>query len=1182
MAVFRCKMCGADLNVKDGQKIATCEYCGSTQTIPLSDNERKTALYNRAISLRLENKFDEALYAYQSIVNEFNSDSEAHWGVCLCKYGIEYVDDPRTGDKIPTCHRTLFESILNDSDYLEAIKNADEVTKEIYTSEARQIDKIQKRIISISQTKESYDVFISYKESDENNNRTKESLIGEEIYEKLTSKGLKVFFSRISLEKKLGHEYEPIIFTALRTAKVMVVIGSKTEYFNAPWVKNEWSRFLSFMEKEKEKYLIPCFIDMSPYDMPEEFLVFQAQDMSKIGAVQDLVRGVIKLVGKKIEEKPVQVNALIPNLDIYFRRIDAALKKDSFERADWIADEVLSLDPNNAKAFYYKFLINNKFKSFDDLYKKKNYDLSKDENFNSALEFATGQYKEELEKLYNAYNNRNSKELYAKALDFLDKKNYINAANIFKSIPNYLDSATKLKECENHYNEDYYQKGLTYLQSNDFYNALNYFKQIRGYKDSDEKIKIAEEGDLSSRYENAVQFFNKGLFDEATNIFNELGDYKDSKDYIANITRQRNYVNARNSAFSAARSLNLTKYNQAIELLKKDIDYKDSKKDIETAKKIYDESLKRRKKAKRKKIAIATIITTIVSLCISFLFVFIYVINPILKYDEAYNLLANESYDEAREVYSELGDYKDSAYRVEVIDEFNSLRNSAFNYNKKFNNLRNLGVTSTVRFEEPSIGGFYSFKTLIVNETNAYKEPDYVKEGYRIADFELTYSKLYENNGELKVTAYMRGIAKPIVYQAYLYEDGTDDLSPDSVFDFTIETDSTYYRYAYKPGYDHVGWVDEYGNFNENIEIEKNTIGDRKFYAVFEPIVYDIIYHTNGGTLSGDYPKTYTIEQMVDLPIPKKSGYEFEGWYSDYYLTDPVYVIAKGNYGTIDLYAKYSYADYLITFDPNGGYFDPETNNISVTYHYNGFSSDETMTIYNGDTIPYKRPYISSNYVFCGWYQDSSFEKKFDFNGLIAEDLDLYLKCVEKDYKYLDDYSRQINSTLVSGSTNIIYEERFTAPYDCTLDIYFSFLSESAGRSVRLYVDNLTTGDTNVYDLSYSSSTYLQEIDFKAGDNVEISVVGLDKNINTYNNRIVYDISSTPSYTSNAKVRTMGSTHPYSQYVTYKGSLILPNCNKDNFRFIGWEFSGDIYKDRISSWNYTYGGILKAVFEPIS
>ncbi|OQA80769.1 MAG: hypothetical protein BWY31_03911 [Lentisphaerae bacterium ADurb.Bin242] len=66
-------------------------------------------------------------------------------------------------------------------------------------------------------------------------------------------------------------------------------------YYHQYKVKNEWSRFLALMKKDKNKLLIPCYRDMAPYDLPEELSMLQSQDMGKIGFIQDLLHGIKKM-----------------------------------------------------------------------------------------------------------------------------------------------------------------------------------------------------------------------------------------------------------------------------------------------------------------------------------------------------------------------------------------------------------------------------------------------------------------------------------------------------------------------------------------------------------------------------------------------------------------------------------------------------------------------------------------------------------------------------------------------------------------------------------------------------------------------------------------------------------------------------------------------------------------------
>ena len=303
MTVIKCKMCGGSLALTEDSPIAECEYCGSVQTVPVIDDEKKLIQFERAERLRKQCEFDKASGIYESIIADFREEAEAYWGLVLCKFGIEYVDDPATGKKIPTCHRSSFDSILDDSDFEQVLENADTAARKVYRDEAKQIEDIRKGIIAVSDNEDPYDIFICYKETDEKGQRTIDSVMAQDLYTALTEKGYRVFFSRISLEDKLGKEYEPYIFAALNSAKVMLAIGTDYEYFNAVWVKNEWSRYLKLIAKGEKKTLIPCYKGIDAYDMPKEFRTLQAQDLGKVGATQDLLRGIEKVLNEK-PQKP--------------------------------------------------------------------------------------------------------------------------------------------------------------------------------------------------------------------------------------------------------------------------------------------------------------------------------------------------------------------------------------------------------------------------------------------------------------------------------------------------------------------------------------------------------------------------------------------------------------------------------------------------------------------------------------------------------------------------------------------------------------------------------------------------------------------------------------------------------------------------------------------------------------
>ena len=373
MAIIKCKMCGGDIELSQDRTFGTCEYCGSTMTFPKVSDDQRAAAFNRGNHFRRIGEFDKALAVYERIVQEDDNDAEAHWCCALCRFGIEYVEDPSSFEWLPTCHRASFDSFLEDVDYLAAVEYSDGITRRQYQKDAAKIAEVQRGILATSQNSEPYDVFICYKESDENGNRTRDSLLAQDIYYQLTDQGRKVFFSRITLEDMVGTQYEPYIFAALNSAKVMVVVGTKGEHMNAVWVKNEWSRFLTMMKKDRSKVLLPCYRDMDPYDMPEQLSVLQSYDMSKIGFAQDLIRGVAKVLDAYKKPEPVKETVVMQqttasnNVAPLLKRAFMFLEDGDWSNADAYCERVLDIDPENGQAYLGKLMTELKLKKPEDL-----------------------------------------------------------------------------------------------------------------------------------------------------------------------------------------------------------------------------------------------------------------------------------------------------------------------------------------------------------------------------------------------------------------------------------------------------------------------------------------------------------------------------------------------------------------------------------------------------------------------------------------------------------------------------------------------------------------------------------------------------------------------------------------------------------------------------------------------
>lgn len=511
--IIKCKMCGGDIELSADKTYGTCDYCGSTMTFPKVDDDRRVNLFNRANHFRRQNEFDKAVSAYERILNEDNTDAEAHWGVVLSRFGIEYVEDPVSHERIPTCHRVQVTSILTDADYLAALEFApDSYSRDLYAAEAKRIVDIQKGILAISAQEKPYDVFICYKETDEAGSRTKDSSIAQDIYYQLKQEGFNVFFARITLEDKLGQQYEPFIFAALNSAKVMLVVGTKPEHFNAVWVKNEWSRYLALMKQERSRLLIPCYRDMDAYDLPDELSALQSQDMSKIGFMQDLIRGVRKVLGVSQPQQPIPsmqaataapINAVSPLV----KRIFMFLEDGDWASADEYCEKVLDLDPENAQAYLGKLMADLKVHKQEQLQDCAE-PFERNLNFQKALRFGDDALKTKLQEDIAKIKFRNEQARleshYQKANEMMQRANsedaFKKAASEFDRARDYKDAMVKLDKClelaERARTEALYTLAKSQMSVNTeiSYNAaIQAFRKIPGWKDADALIPVCEQ-----------------------------------------------------------------------------------------------------------------------------------------------------------------------------------------------------------------------------------------------------------------------------------------------------------------------------------------------------------------------------------------------------------------------------------------------------------------------------------------------------------------------------------------------------------------------------------------------------------------------------------------------------------------------------------------------------------------
>lgn len=424
--VYKCKECGGSIELQENG-LGKCQYCGATQTLPKEKDDKLQNLLNRANDYRMAGDFDRAIYLYEEALKFNECEPETHWGLFLSKYGVEYVKDTNSIEYKPILHRISSISVFDDIDYQSAIKYADLYAAQKYKRDAELIENVMKELLVISNNQDPYDIFISYKEQDDiTRQKTDDSLLAHNLYNELTGQGYRVFFAPKSLVAGL---YEPQIYSAIISSKVMIVLGTKPEYFNAVWVKNEWSRFAELIEKGEEKVIIPVYKYMEAYELPNKLAKYQAYNMDDISFLQSVLDTTSKYISKS---QCINFDIDSSAEKVSLERGFIALEDKNFTQANTFFENVLNLNPHNPQAYLGKLMVELQASNQEQIL-SSTIPLNQYKNFQNAVKFSDAQLKSTLiryeQKVQENINKINYEQFKA---DFNEIKSSTGIEN-FKS-----------------------------------------------------------------------------------------------------------------------------------------------------------------------------------------------------------------------------------------------------------------------------------------------------------------------------------------------------------------------------------------------------------------------------------------------------------------------------------------------------------------------------------------------------------------------------------------------------------------------------------------------------------------------------------------------------------------------------------------------------------------------------
>lgn len=294
MAEFRCTYCGKNVPIIDAQEVVKCPDCGVMLILPKNRTCSFLRRLERGNFLLNKNRFDEAQSVFEALKKESPDDFCLHLAILYCKIGLgASLKDNKFQF---TINRLRFLAMQLDSSYIQAKKCASSSQQVLIDSFLPEIERVYRQELNLSREQSPCDIFIVCRKTGFSGKESMEFAAAKVLYDQLTKLGFSVYSPDINTPDLQQHEREPMIFSALSTSKVMIVLGSKAEAFYYPWVKDAWTRFIPLIKNGGKKQVIPAFMNITKFELPEELYMAGAIDFSTDTGIREIVARVMDFV----------------------------------------------------------------------------------------------------------------------------------------------------------------------------------------------------------------------------------------------------------------------------------------------------------------------------------------------------------------------------------------------------------------------------------------------------------------------------------------------------------------------------------------------------------------------------------------------------------------------------------------------------------------------------------------------------------------------------------------------------------------------------------------------------------------------------------------------------------------------------------------------------------------------